>query len=238
MLPFCNSLFSFVVRSVLIFLSAVSSRLKWIWQSQDTWLLWKWQNPNKLVVQTNPLGNLQWKLHLAIPEARLGLLPPCRSQSEGDTGSYHIKQMMFTVTDFIQYTLAKLRQWGKNPLTFEHLFSSETSDSCTLHSIFPTGPKRKLASSVQYCIFLNLHLNMMPKITLTSCYIYWIYDIRGLFSECSWIFLMSWDFHFFRASSEEKAFQQWHAESGIWNRRAAGFKKSRDSGIIVWVLDL
>lgn len=239
MLPFCNSLFGFVDRSVLIFLSAVSSRLKWIWQSQDTWLLWKWQNPNKLVVQTHSLGNLQWKLHLAIPEARLGLLLPCRSQFEGDTGSYHTKQMMFTVTDFIQYTLAKLRQWGRTcPLNI--YLAKKLLTSCTLHSIFPIGPKRKLASSVQYCVFLNLHLNMMPKITFTSCYTYWIYDIRvtGLFSECSWIFLMSWDFHSFRASSEEKALQQWHAESSIWNRRAAGFKKSRDNGIIGWILDL
>lgn len=113
--PFCNSLFSFVVRSfsLVLILSAVSRRLKWIWQSQDTWLLWKWQNPNKLVVLTNPLGNLQWKLHLAIPEVRLGFLLACRSQFESNTASYHIKQMMFSVTDFIQYPLAKLSQWGK-----------------------------------------------------------------------------------------------------------------------------
>lgn len=113
--PFWNSLFSFLVRSssLVLILSTVSSRLKWIWQSQDTRLLWKWQNPNKLVVLTNPVGNVQRKLHLAIPEARLGLLLACRSQFESDTASYHIKQMMFPVTDFIQYPLAKFRQQGK-----------------------------------------------------------------------------------------------------------------------------
>lgn len=45
MCPFPKSLFSFVVKSLslILILTIVWSRLKWIWQSQDTRLLWKWQ---------------------------------------------------------------------------------------------------------------------------------------------------------------------------------------------------
>lgn len=69
----------------------------------------------------------------------------------------------------------------------------------------------------------------MPKIALTSCYVYWIYGVRVLL--------------YFEIFSPSELQQKRKSCSngmprGIWNRRAAGFKNSSNNGIIGGVLEL
>lgn len=111
---FSKSLFSFVVKSLslILILTIVWSRLKWIWQSQDTQLLWKWQ------IQINWSC---WQTLWAIcseswiwQSHRLGQSTPPASLQKSVWERYCkllYKKMIFPLAYFIQYTLGKLRQW-------------------------------------------------------------------------------------------------------------------------------